>query len=238
MENRTKVCSCPRQANVLVPAKISSKEIHSTNIKAITKVELRGYLEHLSSLKPKSVKRKVATLKAMFNYLEFEDKIDLNPLRKMRIKIKEPFQLPRALNIEEITSLFKTAYLELREKDPSSYAFFEALRNVVVIELLFSTGARVSEIAGLKSDCINLHTGVGSIKGKGNKERIIQICNPNTLKILSDYAQRFQEQIKNTENHFLVNRFGNPLSDQSIRGIIKKLAEQAHLLKPSWVLRS
>ena len=56
-------------------------------ISDITKIQLREYLEEISSLKPKSIKRKVATIKVMFNFLEFEDRITLNPLRKMRIKM-------------------------------------------------------------------------------------------------------------------------------------------------------
>ena len=211
--------------------KFLQREKHSTEIKAITKVELRGYLEHLSSLKPKSVKRKVATLKAMFNYLEFEDRIEVNPLRKMRIKIKEPFQLPKALNLQEMGAIFKTAYLKLQNKRESDYAYFEALRNVVVIELLFATGARVSEIAGLKTDHINLDTGVVTIKGKGNKERIIQICNTHTFEVLRNYQKQFAKLIQDAKGAFLVNRLGKALTDQSIRNMIRKLAQEAKVNK-------
>ncbi len=56
----------------------------SLEVRAITKSKLREYLQSISVLKPKSVKRKVATIKAMFNYLEFEDQIEVNPLRKIK----------------------------------------------------------------------------------------------------------------------------------------------------------
>jgi site-specific recombinase XerD len=62
---------------------------YSTKITEATKFELRKFLESISSLKPKSIKRKVATINAMFNYLGFEDKITINPFSKMRIRIKE-----------------------------------------------------------------------------------------------------------------------------------------------------
>jgi len=151
----------------------------SIEITEITKNELREFLESISSLKPKSVKRKVATIKAMFNYLEFEDKITTNPLRKMRIRIKEPKRLPKVMDIREIRKIFNLAYeANSIAINGSSYGFFETLRNIVVVELLFATGAGVSEIAGLKEDNIDTITGAITIKGKGNKERIIQVCNP------------------------------------------------------------
>ena len=205
---------------------------YSTEITGITKAELRGFLESISGLKPKSVKRKVAVIKAMFNYLEFEDKITANPLRKMRINIKEPKRLPKVMDIREIRKIFNSAYEEnsLAVKG-SSYGFFETLRNIVVVELLFATGARVSEIAGLKEDNIDTTTGAITIKGKGNKERIIQVCNYESLKILKDYHKLYCDRINSSGGYFLINRLGKKLSDQSIRMIVKKLAHRAKLQK-------
>lgn len=205
---------------------------YSMAITEITKNELREFLESISSLKPKSVKRKVATIKAMFNYLEFEDKITANPLRKMRIRIKEPKRLPKVMDIREIRKIFNSAYEENSlSANGSSYEFFETLRNIVVVELLFATGARVSEIANLKVDNIDTATGTITIKGKGNKERITQVCNYETLKILKDYHKLYYNRINNSGGFFLINRLGKKLSDQSIRMIVKKLACRAKLQK-------
>ena len=155
------------------------KNDYSPEITAITKTELREYLKEISTLKPKSIKRKIATIKAMFNYLEFEDRITVNPFRKIRIKIKEPKKLPKVMDIREIRKIFNSAYEENSiAQNGSNFEFFETLRNIVVVELLFATGARVSEIAGLITDNIDFGTGTITIKGKGNKERIIQVCNP------------------------------------------------------------
>ena len=204
----------------------------ATQTELITKVELRQYLEELSSLKPKSIKRKTASIKAMFNYLEFEDKIAVNPWRKMKVKIKESRSLPRVMDLPEIKKIFKAAYLKSQPRsNGNSFAYFEYLRNIAVIELLFSTGARVSEISGLKTKNINLHNGNVTIRGKGNKERIIQICNSETLKLLQDYFDLAKTRVSDNNNYFLVNRLGNRLSDQSIRNIIKKLTYKAGLHK-------
>lgn len=208
--------------------KFLSERSYSIEISRITKVELREFLHAISSLKPKSIKRKIATVKAMFNYFEFEDRINFNPLRKMRIKIKEPNQLPRVMDIQEIKKIFNSAYNRNRIMlDVDSYSHLESLRNIVVVELLFATGARVSEIANLKMEDINLTNGVVTIQGKGNKERIIQICNTETLRILNTYSNLFSYKIIQAKGFFLVNRFGNKLSDQSIRNIVKVLRNNA-----------
>lgn len=204
---------------------------YSKEVNSVSKVELRNYLESIGSLKPKSIKRKIATLKALFNFLEFEDMIITNPLRKMRIRIREEKKLPRVLNIQEMGSLFRSAYASniIRENTPKNYSYFESLRNIVIVELLFATGARVSEIANLKDGQINVDSGEVRIKGKGNKERVIQICNPETLSVLRHYRVISIERIRSTDDYFLINRFNNKISDQSIRNLVRNLAKKADI---------
>lgn len=202
------------------------------NIKSISKIELRQYLESLSHLKPKSIKRKMASLKAMFNYLEFDEQIDINPVRKMRIKIKDPQMLPKVMELKEVSRILKTAYkckMDITSQD--SYSFLEALRNIIVIELLFSTGARVSEIVNLKADDINLTTGEVIINGKGKKQRIIQVCNEDLLTLLRGYKKLWEGRMIISGNNFLVNRFNKKMSDQSIRLLVRKLYKQAGIKK-------
>lgn len=205
---------------------------YSLEIEKITKTEIREYLEVISCLKPKSIKRKIATMKAMFNFLEFEDKILINPFRKMRIKIQEPKRLPKVMEIRDVNAIFKSAYSKnTSNKDTTTYSYLESLRNIAVIELLFATGARVSEIANLKKTDLDFYSGTVSIKGKGDKERNIQICNKETIKILKEYYKLFKTKIKNAGDYFLVNRLGSKLSDQSIRGIVKELSKKAKIQK-------
>lgn len=202
---------------------------YSENVMEINKVYLRGYIDAMSDLKPKSIKRKLASSKALFNYLEYEDHIQINPFRKMRIKINEPTQLPKVMNINEITKIFQIAYRrEQLFKQQNKPSYGPVLTKVVVIELLFATGGRVSEIANLKAESVNLESGVITIKGKGNKERIIQICNPDSLKILKHYSKIYEEQIEK-EGFFLINRLNKKISDQSIRIMVKNLANIANL---------
>ncbi|MBL1214685.1 MAG: tyrosine-type recombinase/integrase [Ignavibacteriae bacterium] len=208
------------------------KNKHSLQIQDITKRELRDYLVTISHLKPKSIKRKVATMKAMFNFLEFEDIISINPWRKMKIKIKEPKQLPKVMDIKEVKDIFTTAYGNtIHSKNGNSYSYFKYIRNIVVIELLFATGARVSEIANLKKQHVNIQTGTVLIQGKGNKERVINICNKETLKVLQEYHKMIIKKVEQSEGFFLINRLGNKLSDQSIRTIVRNLSKKTTIQK-------
>lgn len=193
----------------------------------ITRYDLRNYLTSLSQLKPKSIRRKIASAKALFNFLEFEDRITSNPFRKMRMRIKEDKKLPSVMSTKEITKILQKAYSQKPAAKENSYSFFEALRNSIVIELLFSTGARVSEIAGLQIEHVHLESGGILIRGKGRKERMVHICNSEPIALLKKYHALVKEKMKAAGGYFLVNRFNKKLSDQSIRNIVKKLVDKA-----------
>lgn len=198
----------------------------------ISKTHLRDYLATLSSLKPKSIKRKVAAIKTLFNYMEFEDRILVNPFRKMRIKIKEPHILPTVLELSEVIRIFKSGHeMKRQARNKNSYSYLESIRNIAVLELLFATGARVSEISNLRDESINLNSGNITIKGKGNKERIIQLCNKETMQILKTYYNLFSDKINANNGYFFVNRFNKKLSEQSIRNMVKKISGNAGIKK-------
>ena len=197
------------------------------SIQEITRYDLRGYLASLAHLKPKSIRRKIASAKALFNYLEFEDKVMSNPFRKMRMRIKEDKKLPSVMNVKEITKILQKAYSQKASAKENSYAYFETLRNSIVIELLFSTGARVSEIAGLRIEHVHLESGGILIKGKGRKERMVHVCNSEPIALLKKYHSLVKEKMKSAGGYFLINRFNKKLSDQSIRNIVKKLVAKA-----------
>lgn len=199
----------------------------SKEIESIDKNIVRQYLHSISALKPKTVKRKIATIKALFNYLEYEDKIIVNPFRKMRIQIREPKVLPNVMNIHEVEKIISSSYqAKNNQSNTDSYAFAETIRDIAVIELLFATGIRVSELSHLRNDCINLHTGKISVKGKGNKERIIQVCNEEAMLALNEYYSLFKNKIKGN-GYFFINRFNDRLSEQSVRFLVKKYAQSS-----------
>src|SRR6185436_15008394 len=148
------------------------------------------------------------------------------------IKIRENKAMPFVMDMREISRIFRVAYKRKdRSGDPESYSYFECIRDIIIIELLFATGARVSEIAELREENINLYTGNILIRGKGNKERIIQVCNHETIAILRSYRELCNKRKTKDKGYFLVNRFARKLSDQSIRNVVKKLSRRAGITK-------
>ena len=192
---------------------------------ASSKELICSYLESLhSKYKPKSIKRKLATLKAFYEYLTFEEIIEDNPFSKIHLKIKEPIILPRTIPEKILTKILNAAYQTL-EECKTVYSERSVIRDIAVLELLFATGLRVSELCNLKADDVNLLDSYIKTFGKGSKERIIQICTPDVLTALKQYKKCFKAEIDNT-GYFFVNRLSNRLSDQSVRFMINKYANQ------------
>ena len=96
-----------------------------------------------------------------------------------------------------------------------------ALRDTAIVELLFATGMRISELCTLKCEDVNLYDGIILIHGKGNKERRIQIGNEEVLQILNEYNNNYKTGIKHN-NYFFVNQSGNAIIDQSVRRMLNK----------------
>ena len=100
------------------------------------------------------------------------------------------------------------------------------LRDIAVIELLFATGIRISELCSLHAADVNLYDRTLLIYGKGSKERRLQIGNENVVQILMEYKNAFLSEIQDC-NHFFVSQTGDALSDQSVRRMIKKYSSLA-----------
>lgn len=183
------------------------------------KNELNSYINILHSLyKPKSAKRKIACVKAFYRYMEIEDIIDFNPFHKIIIKYKEPIKLPRTIPLNCIQNMLAYAYRQ-HHLSLTTYQKEVTLRNIVVLELLFSTGMRVSEVSNLKISAINFGDDTIRIFGKGSKERIMCIS-----KELSKTISNYLTTRSRTTDYLLVNRLGNRLSEQSIRYMVNDYA--------------
>jgi integrase/recombinase XerD len=198
----------------------------------VGKTELKNYLHSISTFKPKTTKRKVASIKAFFNFLEYEELIDVNPLRKIRISIKEPLVLPQVMNIQEAIKLFSLVYSEVENykvnKERNGYR--DRVRDIAVFELLFGTGVRVSELCSLRYSDIGIGYSSICVNGKGSKERNIKIINEDIIKALKNYYSLFSEQI-NEGGFFFINRCGRRLSEQSVRLMIRKYRKKGNINK-------
>ena len=174
------------------------------------------YIAHLhNTFQPRTAKRKAASLRAFCAWLEYEGLVKQNPFDHLILKFKEPRRLPRTIPLEIVEAILRAAHQATATGD------LAVLRDTAVLELLFATGMRVSELCHLTMDTLNLKSGVIVIFGKGSKERLLQIGNPEVLAVLRRYAAIFSEQIDRS-GWFFVNRLGNRYSEQSVRSMVRK----------------
>jgi len=174
--------------------------------------------------KPKSIKRKIASLKAFFNYLGYKEILEVNPFDKLDLRFREPRLLPKIIPFHVLQTFLSKLYQNM-EQATSRYQKNCCLRDIAVIELLFATGIRISELCCLSSSDVDLNSQNILIFGKGAKERIIQIGNPDVIMSLTRYKNAFHDEITAT-GHFFVNRLKDRLSEQSVRFMILKYARQ------------
>ena len=192
----------------------------------ITKATISNYIIQLhQTFKPRTVRRKLASLRAFLNFLEFEEIIQTNPIHKIKSKFQEPKILPKIIPLKFIERLLKEAYSDMN-RAKTSFSFFSAQRDLAVVEMLFATGLRVSELCTLKRNDVNLEEGNLILMGKGAKERIIQIGNYEVLSTLRKYYNDNNGRI-NQSGYFFSNRFKSRLSEQSVRIILRRLQKQA-----------
>ncbi len=193
---------------------------------ALSKEAVDRYITNLhKQYKPKTVKRKIASLKAFFHYLEYQELIKENPFNKLDTRFREEKLLPKTIPFHSIQKFLSVLY-EQKSLAESEYQLRCCVRDIAVIELLFATGMRISELCSLKPESIDLESGNILIYGKGAKERVIQIGNPEVISALLLYQEYFKEDIV-TCGYFFVNKRKNKLSDQSVRFMIKRYAEVA-----------
>lgn len=205
-----------------------SEQISNINIPEITSEILEQYISKLhKQYKPKTVKRKIASVKALFHYLDYKEIINNNPFNKILIHFREPVKLPKTIPLHTIETFLYTIYKQ-RKNARTPYQRRNALRDIAVAELLFSTGMRISELCSLKVNDVNLYDGTILIYGKGSKERRIQIGNESVIKILAEYNDDFCSERQSCTN-FFVNQSGKALSDQSIRRMINKYTSLASI---------
>ena len=187
------------------------------------------YIAHLhETYKPKSAKRKIASLKAFLGYLEFEEILTVNPFSRIQTRFQEPHVLPRTIPFADVQDIFRAAYSELNKRANPGSQKSAAIRDVAVLELLFATGMRVSELCSIKMSDLRLSDSIVCIDGKGSRQRIVQLGNPAVVSALVQYINIFERRMQCC-GYMFVNRLGNRLSEQSVRFMIRKYSESAGL---------
>lgn len=178
-----------------------------------TQEDLIEYMAGLRGrLSPRSMARNLSALKGFFRFLLAEDKIEANPARLLNAP-KLPLRLPAVLSRQEVEVL-------LSQPDGSNPL---GRRDGAMLELLYATGLRVSELVGLKIQNVNLEAGFVRTVGKGSKERIVPV-GAKALKALKGYLAEGRPGLLKRRNssYLFVNARGKPITRQGFWKNIKR----------------
>jgi integrase/recombinase XerD len=192
-------------------------------ISSIDQIAVQRWLAEMKELKPRTARRRLATLKSMFASLERLGNVTNNPLCRLRSEIRVGNSLPRIIARSTVRSLLRSPR---KEMVISPVTNFRLSQEIALLETLFSTGMRVSEVVATNISRVDMERLVISVRGKGNREREIPIaCDALREPLLSQIKQRRLDGATSDDPLF-VNRRGARMSDQSVRLILRKRAER------------
>ena len=169
----------------------------------LTKKDIQNYIQNLSKKEsPSSISRNISTLKSFYKFLELNKYTNTNPLTTIS-NPKARKSLPKVLSEEEVEKL-----LDINLNTDFDY------RNKAMLELMYSSGLRVSELINLTVNDIDLENSLVRIFGKGSKERMVP---------LNDYA------IEALSNYLFLNNHGNKMTRQGFFKILQKIAKEKNI---------
>ena len=198
------------------------------DVMKITSAHLRDYFWDLSGergLKATSLFRRMESLKSFYRYLIAEDRITADPTIHLKAP-RMPERLPRFLTPERTEKLLSTAAQAALKGE------FRAVRMKAMVELLYATGMRVSELTGLRMDSFHLEQGWVRVVGKGNKERMIPF-HPRAKTSLLQYLMLREKRFdgKGAVNQVFVTRSGKALGRIQFWKDLNALAAKAGIGK-------
>src|SRR5260370_421442 len=218
---------------------LSQFNVHviDANMVDITPEQLEGYLEKLGTgpYRDTSIRRKVAALKVFFRYLEEQGVVSESPARKLKIKRPVENRVPTVLSAREVRSLLaapKDQIAELatlRDHSPGGRnRCFCAIRDNLILELLFSTGIRIGELVALNVADVDLDTRQIQITGRATRGRSVALTSDLVVTALRTYIELRNERTLDTPGLF-VGRSGTRLTIYSIENIFKKHVRLAEI---------
>ena len=190
--------------------------------------KVREYLHFIQKFnyKKTTVARKIASLRTFYKYLYREKKVDSNPAMNLNSP-KRPKQLPKFLSPYEVEQILNNIKIDT----PAGY------RNKAILELLWATGMRVSELSGLNFEDLNLENNEIRVFGKGSKERIILVTDR-----AKTYLERYIETARplvakgyrvdtNEDSPVFINNTGFRLQTRTISNVINDIVQKIQLPK-------
>jgi len=194
-----------------------------SSLSAVSRSTIASYLLYLQrqGKATATVARRLAALKAFYQYLVRQKYLDKDPTANMESPRLEK-RLPKVLTVNEVEAL-------LRQPDVTSPV---GLRDKAMLELLYATGIRVSELIALNLEDVNLENGYIRCLGKGAKERIVPMGSM-AIKSLQEYLSQARHRLvtNDEERSLFVNHHGRRLTRQGFWKIVKKYSEEAEINK-------
>ena len=166
--------------------------------------------------KSTTINRIDSSVRSFYNYLELEEKINGNPF-KAASNLKVPKRLPNYFKYDEYLTM-----ISVIDKDDYEY------RNRLILEMLFATGLRVSELSNIKIKDIDFSEREIKIMGKGSKERFV-FYNKECANVLDSYLKECRSKLLNGKDseYLFINHLGDKLTDRGIRLIIDKIVKKS-----------
>lgn len=194
--------------------------VKQDNISKITKKDIKEYIADLKkkNMSTKSIAHNISCLKSFYKFLIINKIVSSNETDGIDTpKISKT--LPKVLSIEEITKL-----LDINTETDYDY------RNKAMLELMYATGLRVSELVNLKLADIDLHMAIVRVMGKGSKERIIPIGD-YAIMSLREYINSHRNNMmkRNINDYVFINNHGNKMTRQGFFKIIKAEAKKKNI---------
>jgi integrase/recombinase XerD len=211
--------------------------VTDTNMVDITPEHLEDYLEKLGMgpYRDTSIRRKVAALKVFFRYLEEQGVVSESPARKLRIKRPVENRVPVVLSAREVRSLLAAPKEQIsvlsaaRDLSPGGRnRYFCAVRDNLILELLFSTGIRIGELVAINVGDVDLAAREIHITGRATRGRAVSLTSDVVLVALATYIDLRSERHLETQALF-VGRSGTRLTIYSIENIFKKHVRLAEI---------
>ncbi|SUM72144.1 tyrosine recombinase XerC [Staphylococcus hominis] len=186
------------------------------NLRTFEYKDARNYLSYLYSnnLKRTTVSRKISTLRTFYEFWMTQDTSVNNPFIQLVHPKKEQY-LPQFFYEEEMEALFNTVSNDAKK----------GLRDRVVIELLYATGIRVSELVNIKVMDLDMNLPGVKVLGKGNKERFVpfgEFCRQS----IEQYLEKFKPLRSKSHPYLIVNMKGDPITERGVRYLLNDVVER------------
>lgn len=188
---------------------------------SIDRKRIQAWLGTMNNVKPRTIRRRLATIKTFFGTLERHGNIEQNPIAGFRSEVKVGVSLPRTVARSTVRSLLRAPR---NLKDSGAAVNYRKIRDIALLELLFATGMRVSEAVSTNIVDVDMDRLTISVHGKGNRQREVPIVCDAFREPLDLHLKQRNSQGAQARDPLFVNSRGARMSDQSVRTIVRKYA--------------